>query len=186
MAEFGDFSATMEEYLNFLQRILEDGDDDSGLNAEHLLWTLLSASTSSHQDRVWKMSRFVGVVKRSSQMWSVIENALRRFLRLPEGAEDFDSVVREWHHKRFSLEAKSLTEILDPSTVVPTQVSRAAGVNMTLCSIHSESELHLIQYGPALTPLVRFLTVSPANAGRQTITFPCVTVWTLRRVYKMF
>ncbi|KAK5456978.1 hypothetical protein LTS15_004758 [Exophiala xenobiotica] len=139
MAESGDFSATTEEYLKSLQRTLEDDDDDSGLSAEHLLWTLLSGSTSSHYDRVWKMSRLVGVVKRtSSQMWSIIENALRTFLHLPESAEDLESVLREWDHKRFLVEAMSLTEILDPSTVVPTQASRAAGVNSTLCSIHCQ------------------------------------------------
>ncbi|KAJ9497341.1 hypothetical protein H2202_007145 [Exophiala xenobiotica] len=140
MAEFGDFSATTEEYLKSLQLLVEDDDDDSGLSAEHLLWTLLSASTSAeHYDRVWKMSRLVGVVKRtSSQMWSIIENALRTFLRLPESAEDLELILREWDHKRFLLEAMSLTEILDPSTVVPTQASRAAGVNMTLCSVHCQ------------------------------------------------
>ncbi|KAK5205899.1 hypothetical protein LTR72_010105 [Exophiala xenobiotica] len=140
MAEFGDFSATTIEYLKSLQLLVEDDDDDSDLSAEHLLWTLLSASTSAeHYDRVWKMSRLVGVVKRtSSQMWSIIENALRTFLRLPESAEDLELILREWDHKRFLLEAMSLTERLDPSTVVPTQTSRAAGVNMTLCSIHCQ------------------------------------------------
>ncbi len=139
MAEFGDFSAATEEYLKSLQRILEDDDDDSGLSAEHLLWTLLSTSTSGgHYDRVWKMSRLVGVIKRtSSQTWSIVENALRTFLRLPESAEKLESVLREWDHKR-PLEAMSLTETLDPPSGLPTRPSRAAGVNMTLCSIHCQ------------------------------------------------
>ena len=140
MVQCEDFSAATEEYLRSMQRILEDDDDDSGLSAEHLLWTLLSASTSAeHYDRVWKMSRLVGVVKRtSSKMWSIIENALGTFLQLLESAGKLESVLREWDHKRFLLEAMSLTETFAPPSGLPTRASRAAGVNMTLCSIHCQ------------------------------------------------
>lgn len=138
MAELGDFSSQTEKYLATLQQILEDDEDDSDLSAEHLLWTLLSLSTDQgHYDRVWRMSRLIGVVKRtSSAMWSTIENVLRNFLRLPANANDLGLVLQEWNHERFLLEAKSPVDILAQPVGWPTETSLEAGVNQTLCSTH--------------------------------------------------
>ncbi|KIX95287.1 uncharacterized protein Z520_08804 [Fonsecaea multimorphosa CBS 102226] len=98
MAEHGDLSQATEEYLQALQRILDEADDDSSLSAEHLLWTLLTPFRSQgHYERIWKMSRLVGVVKRTSaQTWMAIENALRVFLRLPGSIYDFESALSVW------------------------------------------------------------------------------------------
>ncbi|OAP65580.1 hypothetical protein AYL99_01552 [Fonsecaea erecta] len=99
MDEHGDLSQATEEYLEALQRILEESDDDSSLSAEHLLWTLLTPfRPQGHYERVWKMSRLVGVVKRMSpHTWTAIENALRGFLRLPESIYDLQSALSAWN-----------------------------------------------------------------------------------------
>ncbi|KIW10950.1 hypothetical protein PV08_10249 [Exophiala spinifera] len=138
LAELGDFSSQTETYLATLQQILEDDDDDSDLSAEHLLWTLLSLSNGQgHFERVWKMSRLVGVVKRtSSSMWSTIENVLRTFLRLPANASDLGLVLEEWSHERFLMEAKSPVQNLAQPVGWPSEASLEAGVNQTLCSTH--------------------------------------------------
>ncbi|KAK6364198.1 hypothetical protein LTS17_012467 [Exophiala oligosperma] len=138
MAELGDFSSQTEKYLATLQQILEDDDDDSDLSAEHLLWTLLSMPTDQgHYDRVWKTSRLIGVVKRtSSAMWSTIENILRNSMRLPANANDLGIVLQQWSHERFLLEAKSPVDIHTDPARWPTKTSLEAGVNQTLCSTH--------------------------------------------------
>ncbi|KAI1608933.1 hypothetical protein EDD37DRAFT_697108 [Exophiala viscosa] len=140
MADNGDFSTATEEFLGSLQQILEDDDDDSSLSAEHLLWTLLSISTTEdHYQRVWKMSRLVGVVKRSSsQMWTTIENALRTFLRLPDCVAELQAVLRGWNSERFLIEATTPIDTSEQWIGQPGQASLAAGMNTTLCSTHCQ------------------------------------------------
>ncbi|KAK5039906.1 hypothetical protein LTS07_000401 [Exophiala sideris] len=140
MAEYGDFSMAMEEFLCSLQQILEDDADDSSLSAEHLLWTLLSISTSEdHYQMVWKMSRLVGVVKRSSsQTWTTVENALRTFLRLPEGVDELQAVLRGWKSESFLIEANTPIDTSEQWIGQPGHASLATGMNMTLCSTHCQ------------------------------------------------
>jgi hypothetical protein len=113
MADYQDFSASTDAYLQSLQRILNESDDDSTLTAEHLLWTLLSAfPPQDHYERIWKMSRLVGVAKRArAHTWIAIENALRLFLRLPESGEDLEGVVSGWDGENFLREVhRTVTE----------------------------------------------------------------------------
>lgn len=140
MAEYGDFSTTTEQFLSSLKQILEDDDDDSNLSAEHLLWTLLSISTTEdHYQRVWKMSRLVGVIKRvTSETWTTIEDAWRTFLRLPECVDEIQGVLRGWNCEHFLIEATTPIDTSEQWHVGPGQVSLAAGMNMTLCSTHCQ------------------------------------------------
>jgi hypothetical protein len=139
MADHGDFSSATEEYLLSLHHVLEDDDDDSSLSAEHLLWTLLTAfQPQGHYERVWKMSRLMGVVKEtSSHMRSIIEEALRTFLRLPESVEDLELATRGWSRDEFLREAVHSTNEADrPSASLQPDTSCLAGMNETLCSQH--------------------------------------------------
>lgn len=119
LAEHGDFSTATEDYLTALHRILQDDDDDSSLSSEHLLWTLLTAfKPDGHYERVWKMSRVVGVVKTTnSQTWAMLETALRAFLRLPESIEGLEEILSRWDQERF------LREIIDGTTTIEMDTS---------------------------------------------------------------
>ncbi|KIW89570.1 uncharacterized protein Z519_09726 [Cladophialophora bantiana CBS 173.52] len=113
MAEYGDFSPATEDYLQALQRILQDDDDDSSLSAEHLLWTLLTAfRPHGHYERIWKMSRLVGVVKRTgTRTWMTIEDTLRAFLRLPESINDLESALSACNREEFLGEVIALENV---------------------------------------------------------------------------
>ncbi|EXJ73837.1 uncharacterized protein A1O5_03599 [Cladophialophora psammophila CBS 110553] len=113
MAEYGDFSPATEEYLQVLQRILEEDDDDSILSAEHLLWTLLTAfRPQGHYERIWKMSRLVGVMKRArARSWRTIEDALRAFLRLPESIDDLESALSACNREEFLGEVIAIGDV---------------------------------------------------------------------------
>ncbi len=108
MADYGDFSPSTEAFLERLQSILDADDDDSSLSAEHLLWTLLAAfPPKDHYERIWKMSRLVGVAKRTrAHTWTAIETALRMFLRLPDTIEDLEVVVSGWNREEFLIEVQ--------------------------------------------------------------------------------
>lgn len=114
MAENGDFSQATEDFLRSLQRILDQDDDDSSLSAEHLLWTLLAAfKPQDNYERIWKMARLVGVVKRTqTHTWAAIENALRMFLRLPESVSDLEAAVSGWSRDEFLAEV-TRTEVTE-------------------------------------------------------------------------
>ncbi|KIW27787.1 uncharacterized protein PV07_07495 [Cladophialophora immunda] len=142
MAEHGDFAQATEEYLQALQRILEEADDDSSLSAEHLLWTLLSLFRSpGHYERVWKMSRLVGVVKRTrAHTWTAIENALRAFLRLPESIHDLESALSVWNREECLEEVVDMgnasSRILDPRAVaVPVQHDIPCSGDCRICPL---------------------------------------------------
>lgn len=118
MAEYGDFSHATEEFLQSLQRILDEDDDDSSLSAEHLLWTLLAAfKPQDNYERVWKMTRLVGVIKRTrSHTWTTIENALRMFLRLPESVSDLEAAVSGWSRDEFLAQVRRIDVAVGDTT----------------------------------------------------------------------
>jgi hypothetical protein len=115
MANYGDFSPATEDFLQALQRILDQDDDDSSLSAEHLLWTLLAAfPPKEHYERIWKMSRLVGVAKRTrAHTWTAIENALRMFLRLPGSVADLEAVTSGWNREEFLKEVQRTDDEVD-------------------------------------------------------------------------
>jgi hypothetical protein len=98
MAEYGDLSRATEEYLKALREIADDNDDDSSLTAEHLLWTLLTPfKHEGHYERIWKLCRLVGVVKRAKpHAWSIIGKALQNLLKIPEDIRMLEDVLGDW------------------------------------------------------------------------------------------
>lgn len=137
LAEYGDFSIATEQYLMALQRVLADDDDDSSLSAEHLLWTLLMTAfkRQGHYERIWKMSRLVGVVKRTnSQTWLMVENALQTFLQLPESIDDLGSAVKGWKQEDFLQELLGTAGEIDPSITSLEQTAVVHAGADTLCS----------------------------------------------------
>lgn len=84
IADHGECSALTEQFFSRVRKIIEAEDDDSSLSAEHLLWTLLGVPIlEDHFERTWKLSRLIGVAKKSSSTsWTTIEESLRSFLIL--------------------------------------------------------------------------------------------------------
>lgn len=132
MADYGDFSPSTEAFLEKLQSILDQDDDDSTLSAEHLLWTLLAAFPPKHHyERIWKMSRLVGVVKRTrTHTWTATENALRTFLKPPETIEELEVVVSGWDREGFLIEVQRGNE----ADAITTRVHDQVGADVP-CSV---------------------------------------------------
>ena len=95
VSEYGDFSEQTENFLEIFSRFVEDDDLDCTLSAEHLLWAVIRGiEDTEHNERVWMVSRMVGVLKRANQKtWQAVEEALRLFLIIPEdGSELIDRI----------------------------------------------------------------------------------------------
>jgi Fungal specific transcription factor domain len=98
IAEYGNFTAKTEKFLETFAHFVEDDDLDCTLSAEHLLWALIRGiEDEPHNERVWMMSRMVGVLKRSDQKtWADVEEALRLFLVMPEDGSELMARLAGW------------------------------------------------------------------------------------------
>jgi len=98
VAEYGDFSAKTENFLQTFAYFVEDDDLDCTLSAEHLFWALVRGIESTvHHERVWMISRMVGVLKRADQQtWWDVEEALRLFLVMPEDGSEMMDLLSNW------------------------------------------------------------------------------------------
>lgn len=98
VAEYGDFSAKTETFLETFLHFVEDDDLDCTLSAEHLLWALIRGiEDEAHHERVWMVSRMVGVLKRANQRtWWDVEEALRLFLVMPEDGSILLERLSNW------------------------------------------------------------------------------------------
>jgi hypothetical protein len=98
IAEYGDFSTSTEKFLQSFANFIEDDDLDCTLSAEHLLWALIRGiEDTPHNERVWMLSRMIGVLKRANwQTWADVEEALRSFLVMPEDGSELMDRLRAW------------------------------------------------------------------------------------------
>lgn len=98
VAEYGDFSARTEKFLETFSHFVEDDDLDCTLSAEHLSWALIRGiEDTEHNERVWMVSRMVGVLKRADQTtWEDVEEALRLFLVMSEDGSQLLDRLSHW------------------------------------------------------------------------------------------
>lgn len=98
VAEYGDFSNSTEKFLETFSHFVDDDDLDCTLSAEHLLWALIRGiEDTEHNERVWMVSRMVGVLKRADQKtWWEVEDALRLFLVMPDNGSDLMDRLSNW------------------------------------------------------------------------------------------
>jgi hypothetical protein len=98
LSEYGGFSEDTEEFLRRFAGFIEDDDLDCTLSAEHLLWALVRGIEEVRRDeRVWRMSRMVGVLKRCGERtWAEVEEGLRLFLVMGKDAGETLQRLKHW------------------------------------------------------------------------------------------
>jgi hypothetical protein len=98
VAEYGDFSTNTEKFLQSFSNFIEDDDHDCTLSAEHLFWALVRGiEETPHHERIWMVSRMVGVLKRAEQQtWWDVEEALRLFLVMPDNGSELMDRLLNW------------------------------------------------------------------------------------------
>jgi hypothetical protein len=112
IAEYGNFSKRTEQFLATFSRFVEDDDYDCVLSAEHLFWSLVRGiEERAANERVWMVSRMMGVVKRANKrMWEEIEEALRLFLVMPEDTSDLIKYLSNWDPEKFRKDVMAFSE----------------------------------------------------------------------------
>jgi hypothetical protein len=112
LLEYGDFSPKTEKFFELFSGFVEDDDLDCVLSAEHLSWSLIRGiEPHDTYERIWKVSRMVGVVKRANQQtWWDIEEALRMLLIMPEDGTKLLIRIAAWDTGRFRKEILSFPD----------------------------------------------------------------------------
>lgn len=112
IAEYGNFSDQTEQFFEIFSGFVQDDDHDCALSAEHLLWSLVRGiETKRAEERIWMVSRMIGVIKRADQKtWSDIEDALRLFLTMPDDTSDLVAYLTAWDSERFRKEMMAFCE----------------------------------------------------------------------------
>lgn len=112
VAEYGDFSSKTEVFLQSFANFIEDDDLDCTLSAEHLLWALVRGiEAQPYDERLWKISRVMGVLKRvDGRTWLEVEEALRLFLVLAEEGGEMVGRLKRWDTERVRREILAFKE----------------------------------------------------------------------------
>ena len=112
IAEYGNFSKRTEQFLATFSRFVDDDDYDCALSAEHLFWSLVRGiEERTVNERIWMVSRMMGVVKRANKRtWQEIEEALRFFLVMPEDTTDLIKYLSSWDSEKFRKDVMAFTE----------------------------------------------------------------------------
>ena len=129
IADYGNFSPKTEQFFTAFSKFVEDDDYDCALSAEHLFWSLIRGiEESPAHERIWKVSRMIGVIKRANQQtWTDIEDALRLFLVMPEDTSTMITYLTTWDPEAFHQEVTAFSEdyIIESCTPTHEQLRRS-------------------------------------------------------------